>query len=234
VNPTVSPQLEDIVIKCLEVDPAKRWTDVEEMVSAYRSARLAQRAFGEVQRLVPFAAKNTDWSTDAVHFLESEEYGSASEVAKREFAKTKDEQAYLLMLKSYMKEGRTFDCIEALGHRHNLYDAEGPGAVEIRRLALTAFLKAQYISDAHRLVTKCLEDDPDSADLQLKQATILGMEAQYALAVEVLLRLNRKYPGTPGILKRLAMAYEQLRDPGKAKAFRRAYERSTQAAQASG
>ncbi|MEQ8819818.1 MAG: protein kinase [Sumerlaeia bacterium] len=227
VNQTVSPQLEQVIMKCLEVDPANRWSDVEEMVSAYRSARLAQRAFGEVQRLVPFTSKNTDWSTDAVHFLESEEYGSAAEVAKREFAKTKDEQAYLLMLKSYMKEGRTFDCIEALGHRHDLYDAEGPGAVEIRRLALTAFLKAQYISDAHRLVTKCLEDDPDSPDLQLKQAAILGMEAQYAPAVEILLRLNRKYPGTPGILKRLAMVYEQLRDPGKAKAFKRAWEKTS-------
>lgn len=42
-------------------------------------------------------------------------------------------------------------------------------------------------------------------------------------ASEILLQLNRDHPGTPAILKRLVLVFEQLRDPGKAAAFLRAY-----------
>jgi serine/threonine-protein kinase len=39
------------------------------------------------------------------------------------------------------------------------------------------------------------------------------------------MRLNRDFPQRPQILKRLVLVYEQLRDPGKAAAFLKAYSR---------
>ena len=39
------------------------------------------------------------------------------------------------------------------------------------------------------------------------------------------MRLNREFPLRPQVLKRLVLVYEQLRDPGKAAAFLKAYNR---------
>jgi eukaryotic-like serine/threonine-protein kinase len=51
------------------------------------------------------------------------------------------------------------------------------------------------------------------------------MDADYQGAVEILLDLNRRLPQRPAILKRLVMAYEQLRDLGKAQAFLKAFRK---------
>ena len=68
-------------------------------------------------------------------------------------------------------------------------------------------------------------DDGETANILLKRASIFGLQAQYQEASEILLRLNRDFPGRPAILRRLVVVFEQLRDIGKASAFLKAYGR---------
>jgi eukaryotic-like serine/threonine-protein kinase len=95
----------------------------------------------------------------------------------------------------------------------------------MRALILTVYLKSRHIPEAAQVLKICLKEDPDAPDLLLKKASVLGLKARYKEASEILLRLNRQYPNKPAILKRLSLVFEQLRDEGKATAFRRAYEK---------
>jgi eukaryotic-like serine/threonine-protein kinase len=73
------------------------------------------------------------------------------------------------------------------------------------------------------LIQQCLQDEPDSPQLWLKQAAIMGALAEFSEAIEILIRLNREYPKRPAILKKLVLAFEQQRDISKAVAFLRSY-----------
>jgi serine/threonine-protein kinase len=75
------------------------------------------------------------------------------------------------------------------------------------------------------MIEQCIVEDGESPSLLLQQASILGLQARYEEACSILMRLNRDYPQRLQVLKRLVLVYEQLRDPGKAAAFLRAYNR---------
>lgn len=225
LNSTVSPQLENLIMKCLAASPENRWDSVEELAHAYRAIRQTQKAFGELHRLTPYEKADIDWSADVVKFLETEDYRRAGQIARQEFERSEDKHAFLMMIKSLIKEGRYFDCIDFFkGHPAILKQTDFLGR-ELRRQSLTVYLKARHISEAAQVLKICLKEDPDAPDLLLKKASILGLQARYKEASEILLSLNRQYPDRPAILKRLSLVFEQLRDQGKATAFRRAYEK---------
>ncbi len=225
LNSTISPQLENLIMKCLAASPENRWDSVEELAQAYRVVRQTQKAFGELQRLTPFAQADTDWSTDAVKFLETEDYLRAGQIARQEYERSEDKQAFLIMVKALIKEGRYFDCIDFFkGHPEILSQTDFLGK-ELRRQSLMVYLKTRHISEAAQVLKICLKEEPDAPELLLKKASILGLQARYKEASEILIKLNRQYPNKPAILKRLALVFEQLRDQGKAAAFRRAYEK---------
>ena len=225
LNSTVSPQLENLIMKCLAAAPENRWDSVEELSQAFRTVRQTQKAFGELHRLTPYAKADIDWSADAVKFLETGDYRRAGQIARQEFERSEDKHAFLMMIKSLIKEGRYFDCIDFFkGHPEILKQADFLGR-ELRRQSLTVYLKARHISEAALVLKICLKENPDAPDLLLKKASVLGLKARYKEASEILLRLNRQYPNKPAILKRLSLVFEQLRDEGKSTAFRRAFEK---------
>jgi len=225
LNSTISPQLENLIMKCLAASPENRWDSVEELAQAYRAVRQTQKAFGELQRLTPFAQADIDWSTDAVKFLETEDYRRAGQIARQEYERSEDKQAFLIMVKALIKEGRYFDCIDFFKEHPEILNQTNFLGKELRRQSLMVYLKTRHISEAAQVLKICLEEDPDTPELLLKKASILGLQARYKEASEILLNLNRQYPNKPAILKRLALVFEQLRDQGKAAAFRRAYEK---------
>ena len=63
----------------------------------------------------------------------------------------------------------------------------------------------------------------------LKKASVLAIQARFEEASTILLQLNRECPRTPAILKRLVLVFEQLRDPGRARAFLKGYMREVPA-----
>jgi len=225
LNSSVSPQLENLVMKCLAASPENRWDSVEELAQAYRTVRQTQKAFGQLQRLTPYEKIDIDWSTDAVKFLETEDYRRAGRIARQEYERSEDQQAFLVMVKSLIREGRYFDCIDFFKGRPEILNRTDFIGKELRRQSLSVYLKTRHVSESAQVLKICLEEDPDSPELLLKKASIMGLQARYKDASEILLKLNRQYPNKPAIMKRLALVFEQLRDQGKAAAFKRAYEK---------
>lgn len=210
-------------MKCLACSPTKRWESAEEFALAFRDVRQKQKAFGELKQLTSYENSSIDWSTDAIRYFETEDYSRAGQIARKEYESSKDPQAFLIMIKSLFKEERYFDCINAFNCHPEIMNQNDFLGRELRTWSLNVYLKTRHVIEAAQVLETCLEEDPDSPDLLFKKATILGLQARYKDSSEILLRLNRQYSNNPAILKRLSLVFEQLRDPGKAAAFMRAY-----------
>jgi serine/threonine-protein kinase len=224
VNAAVSAALEDFTLRCLERDPAARWASVAEMLPAFESARQTQRGFLDL-RAVPPHPTAEDWSSRAVHHLASGGYREAERLAAHEFSRSEDPHAFSLMAAAAIRDGRHYDCLRMIDDHPELLSGGGPAAADLRLLALKACLETQQLHRAERLVEECQQDRPGDAGVLLKKASVLGAQARYQEAADILLGLNREHPGRPSILKRLVLAFEQLRDVGKAAAFLRAFLR---------
>jgi eukaryotic-like serine/threonine-protein kinase len=226
VNSSVSQPLDEFIGRCLKLTPEERWPSVDGMLEAFRAVRRAQLQFTPSRSLAVPHAPHEDWSSQAVRLVESGDYRDAERIARAEFESTRDAQAFLLMAQASYREGRYFDCIRDIEARPDVVDEPTPTGAELRRLALSAYLEVRHIDRARAFVERCLAETPDGADLLLKQASILALDARYEEAAEQLMVLNRRLPGKPAILRRLVAVFEQLRDTGKAAAFLRAYQKA--------
>lgn len=225
INYSVSPALNDFISRCLELEPNDRWPSVDQMIPAFGQARRAQIDFTPTRQVSASKCQDEDWSTQAVRYIEEENYRNAELVARAEFEASQDEHAFLLMIQASLREGRYFDCIRDIQSRPETMDSPTAAGAELRRLALAAYLETRQIDQAREFVTKCLSDTPDAPDMILKHASILALDAKYEEAAEQLMALHRRMPNRPAILRRLIAVYEQLRDTGKAAAFLRAYRK---------
>jgi serine/threonine-protein kinase len=226
LNSSVSPALDNFIDRCLKLIPAERWPTMDAMLDAFRHVRRAQLEFTPTRAIPLPRAADEDWSTLAVRLVERGEYRDAELVARAEFESSRDEQAFLMMVKASYREGRFFDCIRDLEARPDVADSPTSAGAELRRLALAAYLEVRQIDQARIYAGRCLAETPDDPDLLLKHASILALDAKYEQAAEQLLALHRRLPGKPAIMRRLVAVFEQMRDMGKAAAFLRAYQKA--------
>jgi serine/threonine protein kinase len=225
INPSVSPALDEFIEKSLKLDPKERWSSVNEMLERLRRIRRAQLEFTPTRVLPPKYETQKDWSSQALDYLEKGEYHQAENVARAAFDSSKDHQAFSLMVTAAFRDGRHFDCIKELEANATIVNLPNALGIQLRRLALSAYLETRQIEKAQTALQLCLRDTPDEPSLLLKKASLLAIDARYEEAIKVLLDLNRRFPGRSVILKRLVAAYEQLRDIGKASAFLKTYLR---------
>ncbi len=157
--------------------------------------------------------------------LDESEFLRAENVARQEFQATSDRHAFMLMVSAAVRDGRYFDAKRDFDANLELLSEASPLRRDLRELALKCYLETRDVSRAAELVDTILEEEGASPNLLLKKASILGLQARYAEASEILLGLNRDFPQRPAVLRRLVVVYEQLRDFGKAAAFLKAYQR---------
>jgi serine/threonine-protein kinase len=225
VNSSICPALEAFTLRCLEGEPGGRWPSVAEMIPVFEQARLSQRS--HVPPLTRPAARPAaeDWSSRATGLIGRGENAQAQAVAAREYQARADPHAFLLAATAASRDGRHFDCLRLIEEHPEMLDAEGPVGREVVHLAIRSYLETRQLHQAERLIDRALKAEESNPNLWLKKASVLGMQARYGEAGEILLRLNREHPGRPGVLRRLVVVFEQQRDLGKAMAFLRAYLR---------
>ena len=223
VSATACPGLDAFVDRCLKAKVEDRWGSVEEMVPEFRKVVREQLEFNPTRAPATAAGPPEDWSLQALRYLEEENFRRAEEIARTEFEKGRDVQAFRIMLTAELHEQRYFDCLRDIQENQDLVEGDYASAQTIRKLALVVYLETRRIDEAHRIIDACLHADPESAGLLFKKAAVLGLEARYEEAAAILLELNRRLPGRAPVLKKLVGVFEQLRDQGKAAAFLRAY-----------
>lgn len=223
INSSVSPALEHFILRCLALEPANRWESLSEMAIAFRRAAHAQVDYQPIRILPPQQQPTEDWSTQALRLLEAGAYSQVENVAHSEFESSSDPHAFLLMITAAYRDGRYFDCLRDIEANPYLLDADSPVKRDLHRITLAAYIQTRQIHSAIEMVEKCLTIEGELPDLLLKKASLLGLQARYEDAANILLSLNRDHPNNPAILKRLVLVFEQIRDMGKATAFLRVY-----------
>lgn len=223
INTSASPALEDFILRSLACDPDKRWAAVNEMISALRKVRQAQLDYQPIRILVPRKELTEDWSSQAVRLLSESAYVEAENVAHAEFQSSHDAHAFLLMITAAFQDERYFDCLREIDSHPEMLSDNSSIANDLRGIRMSSYIETRNIDEAMRVVDEGLERESDNPSLLLKKASLLGLQARYKEASEILLTLNRRFPGRPEIQKRLVLAFDQLRDVGKAAAFLKAY-----------
>jgi eukaryotic-like serine/threonine-protein kinase len=229
INTSVCPALEEVILRAMAREPADRWASVGDLIRATEKARRAQLDYVAEKTQSVFKRAIADWSSDVVGYLEKSDYKSAENAARLEFETSGDAHAFLMMLNAAARDGRYFDCLKYLDENPRLVETPSPIQRDIKQLALKCCLETRNVDRAERLLNQMIGEEGETPDLLFKRASILGLQARFNEACEILLRLNRDFPGRPAILRRLVTVYEQLRDLGKASAFLKAYRKKAEA-----
>jgi eukaryotic-like serine/threonine-protein kinase len=227
INSSVCPALEEFILRCLPLQPEDRWESVSQMLEIFQRASRAQVEYNPVRSFPIKQQANEDWSTQAVRCMEEEHYEQAERVATIEFQSSQDPYAFLMLVNAAYKDKRFFDCIKEIESHPAFIEAETSVSHDLARIALKAYLETRQLYKAESMLARCVQAEGETLNLMLIKASILGSQAKYEEACQLLLALNRQYPQRLPILKRLVLVFEQLRDPSKAMAFLRTYARQS-------
>jgi len=157
--------------------------------------------------------------------MAAESWREAETVARSEYDESGDMYAFLLMVRCALRDSRYFDAAKLIDSNEALLATESRVSGDLEQLALEVFLRTERIRDAGQMVDRCLDRQGKLPGLLLRKASLLGVQARFSEAAELLLELNRMLPRREAILKRLVIVHEQLRDTEKAGAFQRVLEK---------
>ena len=226
INRSVCPALEEVILRCLAHDPMDRWPTVQALTLATKRAKQAQLDYVPERTVSVKRQPAVDWSSDVLDLIDKSEFARAENVARMEFALTGDSHAFLMMVSAAVRDGRFFDAKRDVQANPAMLSVSSPVKRDLRELALKCCLETRDIDQARGLIETMIAEDGETPNILLKKASVLGLLAQYEEARDILLRLNRDFPGRPAVLRRLVIVFEQLRDVGKAAAFLKAYARA--------
>lgn len=225
LNGTVVSALDAVVMRALEAEPAERWSSVDLMRAAYAAGLEEQLASRRERPTLVAPARETDWSSQVVELMDQQEWRDAEVAARAEFQRSGDPHAFLLMMRAAVRAERYFDGIQMLQANPTLLSDGSPVAGDLEQLALEGLIKTERINEAANMIERCIARQGDVPGLLLRKASLLGMQADFRGAREILLGLNRALPRRAAILRRLVLVHEQLREQEQAEAFRRVLER---------
>src|SRR2546430_4570969 len=153
--------------------------------------------------------------------MNDQAWRDAEAAARAEYQRSGDVHAFLLMVRAAIRDERYFDAMQILDGSPQMLRAESPVSADLEELALEACIRTERVREAAEMVERCLVRQGERPGLLLRKASLLGLQARFADAAEILTRLNRELPRRRAVLRRLVMVHEQLRDSEKAEAFRR-------------
>lgn len=223
INSSICPAVENFVLRCLAEKPEDRWPAVADMVTEVTNLRRLQLEYSVVSAQKVAAPPAADWSVAVMSEFEKQNYSAAELAAHRQFEAAKDAYAFLLMVQAAARDGRHFDCLKYLERFPAYSRPPGKYADQLRLIAVDAYVAVRKINAGETLVNELIAEGKADRVLLIKKASILGVQARFDEARELLLELNRQHPNDRLILKKLVLVNEQLRDAGKAAAYLRAY-----------
>lgn len=212
VNSSIHPEMESVILRCMQKVPEDRFNNISELKIAFKLACEKQKSVPAYTLQLSPSSPQVDWSTYVFNALEEKQYSKAARVAAEEYSNSGDQTALLQQLNALYRGGRYFDFESVFSREQKNIELPGSTAKAIRYLAIKVFLALRKVNEAKDLIEQSLAMDGESITLNYYLATLKGLEADYNSARMLLEEINRISPSRLSILTRLVQACEQMRD----------------------
>ncbi|CDZ76700.1 Serine/threonine-protein kinase PrkC [Legionella massiliensis] len=224
INHSISKELDQVILRCLEKEPTNRFQSIEELKIAFTSAVEIQNKQNSIMHLAP--ANNMslrDWTTDVVASLEKADYLKAANIAGNQYFKTKEKLALLQQLNALYRAERWFDFAKVVDKLdQDELESKDQSTTHIRELTIKVFMKLRRLDSATHILNISKHCNDESLDLAICEASIDAMEARYDDARKKLETINKRNPRLIDVLSRLILVCEQSRDYNSASGYLRA------------
>ncbi len=221
INSSIHPELESVILKCLEKLPEDRFKSIEQLISHFENARKKQQSFSNYSLPIPPPVTH-DWSSYVMKAMDEGDYRKAAKLAELEYQRTSELSALLHQLNALNRANRLFEFEQVFCNEKSRLIEVNADTATIRLLAIKVYTLLRRTDEAKSILKEAVSLDGESFELELLSASISGLEADYHLAKQKLESLNRNHPGNMQILLRLIQACEQLRDYKSAAGYLRA------------
>ena len=212
LNSGIFPNLEAVILKCLEKEPADRFQEIPTLRKAFVEARYKQQNNPGFSISIPISTSAVDWSTFVVDALEAKEYLKAAKIAEAEYKQSKDNAALLQQLNALYRANRLFDFEEVYERETGKLLLQGDNEKAIRILGIKVFLSLRKTDRTKVVLAEARSIDGESLQLDFFNATVFGLEADFPSARTALENINRQSQSKPQVLTRLIQVCEQMRD----------------------
>ncbi len=221
LSASVVQDLDNVVMRALQRQPEDRWPSADAMRKAFLTARASQSALSSQLTPSVQSERVTDWSSRVMSLMDQELWRDAENAAGAEFRRSGEAHAFLLMVRSAARDGRYFDVLRILDEYPDMLNQESLVVGDLELLSLEALLRTEHINEAAVMIDRCINRQVNSYGLLLRKASILGLQARFHEAAQILIGLNQRLPHRRAILQRLVLVHEQMRQPELAEAFRK-------------
>ena len=221
LSTSVVQDLDNVVMRALQRRPEDRWPSADAMRKAFLTARASQSALSSPLTPAVQPERVTDWSSRVMSLMAQELWRDAENAAGAEFLRSGEAHAFLLMVRAAARDGRYFDVLRILDEYPDMLNQESLVVGDLELLSLEALLRTEHINEAAVMIDRCINRQVNSNGLLLRKASILGLQARFHEAAQILIGLNQRLPHRRAILQRLVLVHEQMREPELAEAFRK-------------
>lgn len=88
INKSICPELEKVILRCLQKEPSSRYESVDELIHDFHLASKAQHGYVDTLPTINQVSSTKDWSTEVVNALENGNYIQAAQTAQIEFKRS--------------------------------------------------------------------------------------------------------------------------------------------------
>jgi len=221
INKSIAPELEKVILRCLQKEPTNRYDSIDELIEDFTIASKAQQNFVPTIPDIKRKEESQDWSSNVMTALEAGNYIQAAEVARLEFKRSQDLGALLQQLNALYRAERWFDLEKELDELSEAFTIKGDDAFQIRLLAVKTYMQLRQLEKAEQILQQSFDFKEQTLDHLLINASIRGLKADFEGAKKQLVLLNQENPKNPNILRKLVQVSEQLRDYSSASGYLR-------------
>ena len=222
INPNIPDSLNEMIIKCLKRLPADRYLSISDLKTDFLRAWAEWSEPIIVQHPTTVSKKETSWIEEITAAIEKKNYDRAQIILQQEMEKSPTPD--LLFYNALVDFLRGFyslslSTIESI----NLNEVE-----EIRRPAFgemvlnlkgKVFSEVKNYEEAVKCFKKLVDFNPKSIDYRYKYANILALIQCEPKAIEILEQINVETPGILSVVKKIAQAYDQVKEFKKSLAY---------------
>lgn len=219
VNVSVHPEMEEVVLKCLQKKPEHRFQTLDELIESFDLACDKQLHFSSVTPIYQ-SKPEEDWSTAVLAAMSEQSYKRAALLAGQEFNRSGDFIALHQQLNALYRAKRLFDFVAVVeDNKDKLLAVQPPESYGLFELIVKANLLLRNIQQAKFWLDQRKKPGVDTTETMYLESVILGLEAKYIDARALLEKVNQATPMVIHVLTQLVQVCEQMRDYSAAVAY---------------